>query len=624
MHSIEGAYIALSRLLIAHWNELGWWPVWYLGIPWQNSYPPVLHVTVAGVAALSGISTALAHHIVAGLAYSLGPVCLYWLALRIGASQLPATLAALFYSVLSPSIWLIPDVRHDVAGLLYPRRFHTLIYYGEGPHVASMTLLLVALIVLDFAMQRKGAWRWFLAAVAMAVVVLTNWLGGFALAAGVLAVLFARDHSVQARLAVIATGIWAYLLAAPWIPPTTLMAVRTNAQRVGGAYGLGLQHIVYALVAAALFALILRLVSTQQPLVRFTALFTFLIGGITLVAEYFGVALLPQPERYHLEMEIGLALAAGLVLAAIFARARGRPVWVLLSLLAIFVAACQVRVYARELIGAPIDISQTVEYQAARWFDSHMGGRRVLAPGSIGFWMNTWTDTPQLMGGFDQGITNNVLPAAHFQVYSGLNAGEYGPDLAVGWLQVYGVHAVGVGGPQSRETFRPFRSIERFAGLRELWRNGDDVIYQVPQRATTLAWLMPPDHLVRKPVEYANNLESIQPYLNAIRVSAEPLPWQWISWNHAQASGLMTSDRVISIQMSYHPGWEASVNGQQIPIRKDELGLMYVDPRCGGSCEVVLRYTGGREMQVARAAHYGAAGFGLASIVWALVRRRRK
>ena len=94
MHSIEGAYIAISRLLIDHWHELGWFPLWYLGIPWQNSYPPVLHVLVAGVAALFGLSTALSHHIVTGIAYYLGPVALYWLAVRLGSARFAGAGAA--------------------------------------------------------------------------------------------------------------------------------------------------------------------------------------------------------------------------------------------------------------------------------------------------------------------------------------------------------------------------------------------------------------------------------------------------------------------------------------------------------------------------------------------------
>jgi len=43
---------------------------------------------------------------------------------------------------------------------------------------------------------------------------------------------------------------------------------------------------------------------------RFAVLFSFLMATVTLSAEWFHVILMPQAERYHLEMEMGLTLTA--------------------------------------------------------------------------------------------------------------------------------------------------------------------------------------------------------------------------------------------------------------------------------------------------------------------------
>ena len=51
MGSIEAAYIGISHHILASGGDLSWWPAWYMGIPFQNAYPPLLHFLVAGAAA---------------------------------------------------------------------------------------------------------------------------------------------------------------------------------------------------------------------------------------------------------------------------------------------------------------------------------------------------------------------------------------------------------------------------------------------------------------------------------------------------------------------------------------------------------------------------------------------
>ena len=62
MGSIEAAYIGISRYAIGHWRDLTWFPLWYNGIPYQNTYPPLLHLGVALIAWVRGITPAHAYH----------------------------------------------------------------------------------------------------------------------------------------------------------------------------------------------------------------------------------------------------------------------------------------------------------------------------------------------------------------------------------------------------------------------------------------------------------------------------------------------------------------------------------------------------------------------------------
>jgi len=55
MGSIEAAYIGLARYIVAHFPHLTWFPLCTeASLP--GTYPPLLHFTVAGVAAAARIS----------------------------------------------------------------------------------------------------------------------------------------------------------------------------------------------------------------------------------------------------------------------------------------------------------------------------------------------------------------------------------------------------------------------------------------------------------------------------------------------------------------------------------------------------------------------------------------
>lgn len=62
MGSMDGVFIGLARYAANHWRDLTWFPLWHLGMPYQNTYPPLLHWTVAAFASLSGFSVAHAFH----------------------------------------------------------------------------------------------------------------------------------------------------------------------------------------------------------------------------------------------------------------------------------------------------------------------------------------------------------------------------------------------------------------------------------------------------------------------------------------------------------------------------------------------------------------------------------
>lgn len=614
MGSIEAAYISLAHYIVAHFPDLHWFPLWYGGIPYADSYPPLLHFVVAAVSAAGRLSPGLAYHAVCALVFALMPVALYWTACRLGASRLAAFAAALLYSILTPSGWFVPQIRHDSGGWFGPRRLMVLVRWGEGPHLASILCLILAIGLVHRALERRTPLRFVLAGLAVAATVLTNWIGAFALLLAMSSYLLAGFGPTRwPRTGAI--GLYAYALAVPWVSPGTIATIRANAPLVGGKFESGPLHraLVVAFVAAVLLLAWMLKRRRIAPAVRFGALFFFGTAVITLAGCWFRFRLLPQPERYHMEMDLAFWLLAAPAAAPLASRIRGlrcRTIAAIaLVLLCLPVILHQRRIGQR--LEAPFDIRPTAEYRISRWLGEHLAGRRVFAPGTIAFWMDAFSDTPLLDGGFDNGMRNPFLQDVNFQIL-------FGPKLetALAWLRAYGCEAVVGGDPQSTEVYHPYAHPEKFHGLPELWRQGPEVIYEVPARRRSLAHAV---RLADLPAERppAYDATSLKPYLAALDDPALPdASFVWRGAGAADITADLRPDDLLSVQVTWDQGWSARVKGQPRRVWGDKLGQLVVEPRCNGRCTVDLVYDGGIEGKLARWISRAAAAGGL---LWLLI-----
>jgi len=316
MGSIQGAYVGISRWLLSNWSHPGWFPLWYGGIPAENTYPPLLHFLVAFASMATGWSVAHAHHAVTAAFYCLGPVALFWLVWRLTRSQWKAFVAGWIYSLVSPSAFLIRSVRGDMGTVWGARKLQALVEYGEGPHIASITLMLVALAAVHAALESEAAWPTVLAVLAVSAGVLTNWLGALALVCGVLALMIARKEARTGRVVLI--GVLAYAIAAPRIPPSDIADVQRNAQQVL-SFPMGTFQYLYLAAWLAAAVWIGSALRKKTPLTegsRFAIVFLFFMAVPPLAYEYLHVYPLPQPARYHLEMDAAFAIVAGVALGS--------------------------------------------------------------------------------------------------------------------------------------------------------------------------------------------------------------------------------------------------------------------------------------------------------------------
>jgi len=243
-------------------------------------------------------------------------------------------------------------------------------------------------------------------------------------------------------------------------------------------------------------------------------------------------------------------------------------------------------------LARPIDIRRTAEYRISTWLGEHMPGQRVFAPGTDGFWMNAFSETPMLTGGFDNGERNTFLQDVIYQVYAGDKR-----EVALDWLNAFGCDAVVGDDPASGEFYHPYAHPDRFQGLPELWRDGAEVIYSLPRRQRSLAHAVLASDLpaVRPP---AYDTTGLKGYLAAIESSGVEMRWN--SAGSATIRGTLRPEQLLSVQITFDEGWRARVNGQTRRIWGDRLGQVVVEPRCDGGCTVELDYAGDLWARVAR------------------------
>jgi hypothetical protein len=593
--SVESAFITYAAYAARNIGDLTWYPTWYGGTPFYDVYQPGLHLAVAALASLAPITPQHAYHLITGLAYAIGPVTLFCLCLGVTGRRGYAFAVGLFYSLLSPMALLSPVVARDVGSAFHPRRFQILVQYGEGPHIAAVMLLpLVLLFLYRAGVERKTLYVPF-ASVTLALLVLTNWPGTVGVSLAIIALCFAefgKGRVAWMRLAVI--GVIAYLLVCRWIPPSTVAQVLGNAQQSGGHYFHARSLLYLSVIAALLVVSNIGLERLGAPrFTRFAVLYTLLTGCVTLGYFWFGIAILPQPHRFQVELEMAIATTA-CALGGLLLRRAPRKIRItscMLLLIAAVPLLASNRQYAREL-SAPMDMTQSSEYVMAKQFDRLRPYDRVFAPGSISLWMNLWTDTPQVSGCCDQSVPDLGHRHAEYVIYTGEAAGNRDAEISLLWLRAYGATAVGVDGPRSTEVYKPFRHPFKFDGvLPLLWRDGDDAIYDIPTPSRSLAHVIPVSAIIPRAPVNGIDIQPLHAYVAALEDATLPYArFRWTSRHSAEISTVMGANQVLSVQISYDPDWRATVNGRPAPILRDKLGQVLIDTGCHGPCAIELSY----------------------------------
>jgi hypothetical protein len=626
--SIERGYVGMARFVSQHPNPWGWNPLPYCGLPTQFMYVPALpYFAGMWMRLLPNASPDTVYRIIVSLATCLGPVTLFLLALHFTGSRRWAVLTAMAYSFLSPSYALFPAVETDRGIVQLPWRVQVLAKYGEGPHNTVLTLLPVALLLLWLAIRNgpvpgRGYPRILAAAIVLAAIPLINWVGamGVALSCSLLLLAALGESEVKYWRAAAAIGL-AYLLACFWLTPSFVKTIFGNwpvdsfAYKLGGTQAWLLAGMVGgALAIRAAFRLLRG--SFYFCLVTMGA---FVFGWIATAWYVFGVDTIPESRRYAIEFELFLALALAET-ARMALRSKNDTVRLCVygtGAVILLVGAPQLASYVSQgwKVWWPSPAQTTLEYRVGKLLEDRHPQGRVFVSGGVRFRLNSWFDLQQVGGAFETGLTNRVPVELAYRIRT-----ESTPaDDVLMYLKAVGSEYVAVHGEKSKEYYRDFRRPDRLGSLPVIYREGDDMIFEMPSRP--LAHLVNAQELAHQDVLI--HPSGISRYVAAIEDQLRPiLKVEWPDVSRLIVTGPVRSGELVAVQVNAADGWEATQDGKPVEWTADRLGFMVIHAAPAADTRIELRFDGTMEQRLM--AGLSAIVWGVAIGAWLWVRRRER
>jgi len=605
MGSMHGFWTAIAARFGGSWLHATWWPYWEMGTPFEWTYHPLVPGVAAAIAALRGVPAGMGFQSVTGLCYILGPLTLFFAAWRLTRAPGASFAAALAYSLTSVSQLVVPDGGFTMRNFWSPRRLFMTVVWDDTPHVAALTLLPLAILFLARSIERRRPIYYAATAVCIAGCGLASAFGPVmvAMAAVCLLCVLRREHWRGNLLLTAGLGVWGWAIAAPFLSPSFLSAIREASAATDEGWTLGsFTALAFTILGwAVLWHYLPRWTSDWR--VQFFALFAWLATSIPLADLLLRDHFMPQPGRYKFEVELALCLLAVFAVRPWWRRIPA-PVRRAAALLLLALAAEQVRDFRLEEKKQtfPVDISGNVECRAATWAQQNFPNVRFFMPGSIAQWTNTFSDIQQFTGESFTLAINQVQQRADWAIAFG------GPDPkkelrnSLAWLKAFGVGVVTIPGKNSDEYWKGFTHPETFEGvLPVVWQWRGVVMYRVPLREAALAHMVPESVIVRRVPRAPDDTKDVERYVAGLDDSSLPVTsFDWEGRNRIRIRTTGIPGGVVSVQETYHPGWRATVAGKPRNIYKDGLGLMWLRPDCNGACEIVLDYDGGWELRLCR------------------------
>jgi len=572
--SIESTFISDARMLSDHLPHPGWQPLWYCGTRYDYIYPPALRYGPALIAKAGHLTTARAYHLYTAFLYVFGILAVYWLVLTGTASRMAALMSAAGTALLSPSFALLRVIRAD-SGYWVPQRLHVLMAYGEGPHISALCILPAALAASMLALRKWRPGMFAAAAVLCALVVSNNFYGATSLAIFFPILVWAvwtqeRDWRIIPRAAGIAALAWG--LCAIWLTPSyvkiTLINLKWVAQPASTRF-----RIVTFIVMAVYCAITFRLRSGRAWQVFVTGVALFLSLDI-LGYYYLGLTLVGDPPRLIPELDLAL------ILVVVEVARRWRAATVLVAAAAMLLSVTYLR-HAWTPFPKSGSIESQYPFQMSKWVHDNLPGQRVMPTGELRFWFDAWWDNAQSDGGSMQGMLNQIIPAANWQIMVGDK-----PGPAISWLQALGTDAIVVVNANSREHYHDYKYPGKFVGaLPVLYDNGQGtVVYRIPRIYPNIGRVV--DKVAIGSVgeiRGGEDPETFAKYLPIVENPDQPQTTvEWKGFDEVDIQAKTAPGRSVLLQETWDSSWHAFEGDKELPVRPEPvMGFMLIDTPAG-------------------------------------------
>jgi hypothetical protein len=582
--SIESTFISDARFLAAHWPHPRWQPLWYTGTRFDYIYPPALRYGTAMLSKLFGWWTVKAYHFYTIFFYCVGIAGVYLLVRMGGRSRVAGCLCALAAGLMSPSFLFLKNMREDAGPWLVPVRFNVLVHYGEGPHITALCLLPIALAFAWSALEAKRPRSLALAAIFCAALVSNNFYGATSLAIFFPLLVwsfFVTRPNRSILFPTLAIPVLAYGLTAFWLSPSYLQITLHNMEYVAskGNSWSGVVAVATILVFCAGSYKFARRRRDRTWAVFVIGAVVFF--GLNVVGNHFlNFRVIGEPGRLVPELDLVLILGAALTLEWLWERP---GIWLRFAVGAVLIVAfATTRHYIkhpRHVVEPWPDYRSRVEYHVSDWLWKNMPDARVFSSGTVRFWFDTWHDLNEMGGGSDQGLMNPVVYDSTWEILLGSD-----PELVSLWLKAMAVDVMYAAGPTSEEPYKDIQHQERFAQLPLLWDDGQgDRLWSLQRRFAPRVRVVDTAGLNGlPPLRNRSDLERLRLYVNVI----EKGPDSPATLGHPTPDSMVLHANVgagqsLLVQETWDPSWQASVDGKSLPIRKDEMGFMAIDPPPG-------------------------------------------
>ncbi len=610
MGSIEAAYISDARWVFENIKDLSWNPLWYLGFPFHLSYAPVFPFFIALFHfILKSISIPHFYRILTAVFYCIGPISLYFFVRYLTKKTFPALVSVLVYTLPTLSLLFLPGLKGEmvVSGFV-PWQLLVLAKYGEGPHIASLSLVpLVALLFLK-VLRKPSFKKYLLVAILSSFILLINILSFFSLLLMLSIVLFSEmvlEKPAFKFKSAFSIFLLTLGLSAFWYNLSFFKMIFLFEK--GGSLIQNLLSLFpFAIIMIPIFVVFSLFVFEKKPKLQplFIGFFWFLTFFIIIGSWfYFERIYFPQPNRFIPELNLAISLLIGLAFSSILSIIR-KYTKVLSILFAVVIIAVliflnfQFKEDSWKITSPNPDINSTPEYRISKWLSENTDGKRVYTTGSICFWLNVFSDTPQVRGGADGASYSKWWAHATYQINTSENAPKGEEEvITLNWLKAINVSYAVVNFPHSKEIFHDYKNPDKFEeieGLEEVYNEKGDVIYKVPLENPSLVQIVDKEKFDNlKSIYNAVDVDNLQDYVDYIEDSGfDQSKINLVKKKNTkyEISADLEENEAIALQISYNPVWKAYVNGKRVKIQKDVIDFMFIEPEEKGEVEIILKF----------------------------------